>query len=466
MQREKYINIACWNTRGFNTAIPYLRELVDNNDIVAVAEHWLHECKLSRLEEISDKIVFCGRSSKFASDENYGAKRGQGGVALLWKQDMVGVTVISNIIHDRICGIRVPTAECGVLNIYAVYLPAKGCGEDLETCIDDLAEILESSEQGAQNILCGDFNADVGRLGGCRSNRAPTKQGIALIKLVKEFGLHICNLSPSSTGPIDTYIGPTGRSTIDYFMVPHEMSGRVKVCKVLSNEVLNTSDHSPIQVTINVENFKSAPADKIGAGMKRWDKLNSGDIQAKYTDPLTGCTKHILDRLKQAVNESDLDGCIDELTNKIHEAAKGIPTSRFRKHLKPFWSERMDELKKDKVLTYNAWKSEGRPRIAGHPLWERYKDAKKCFQKELKRLGKGYEDEQIAQAVKAAEVDRGQFWKLVKKSRKGAGNRIAAIKDIRGKVISDTDGILNVWKEHFRNLYTPKDNPDFDNEHH
>ena len=92
--------------------------------------------------------------------------------------------------------------------------------------------------------------------------------------------------------------------------------------------------------------------------------------------------------------------------------------------------------------------------------------AKKHFRSELKKNGKQYEDEQIAQAVKAAEVDRGQFWKLVKKSRRGSGNKIAAIKDIYGKVISDIHGILGVWKDHFKKLYTPKECTDFFEVHH
>ena len=68
--------------------------------------------------------------------------------------------------------------------------------------------------------------------------------------------------------------------------------------------------------------------------------------------------------------------------------------------------------------------------------------------------------------VQAAEADRGIFWKLVKKSRKSSGNKIAAIKNKEGKVVSDIDQILDVWKSHFENLYTPKDNPDFDKLHY
>ena len=81
------------------------------------------------------------------------------------------------------------------------------------SCLDDLAEILESREAVDLNIICGDFNADVGNEGGPRGTKPPTKQGIHLIKLVNEFGLSICNLRESATGPITTYEGPTGNST-------------------------------------------------------------------------------------------------------------------------------------------------------------------------------------------------------------------------------------------------------------
>ena len=71
-------------TRGFAGAVPYLRKLVRDNDGVAEAEHWLHNNRLTKHSEVSNEVYVCGRSSKYASADNHGTKRGQGGVALLW----------------------------------------------------------------------------------------------------------------------------------------------------------------------------------------------------------------------------------------------------------------------------------------------------------------------------------------------------------------------------------------------
>ena len=466
MQNHNSIKLACWNSRGFNTAIPYLRELIKENEILAIAEHWLHENKLSSFNDLCGDINFCGRASKFASAENYGTKRGQGGVALVWNKNISGISEITNIIHDRICGIRFVTGEGGTINIFSVYLPAQGSGEELEACLDDLAEILESREAGDLNIVCGDFNADVGNQGGPRGIKPPTKQGAHLMKLVNEFGLTICNLSEKATGPTNTYEGPTGTSSIDYIMVPPELTDRIISCRVIDYTVLNTSDHLPVQITLNVSHIKNHQKERINNRIKRWDKLGPEEIYTKYTQPLENSTEDLLRLLTHNDFGRDvLDDYINRLVDKMVLAADGIPTTIFRRHIKPYWNERLRNLKKDKVAAYRRWVEGGRPRVRGHPLWDEYKSTKKVFRKELKTLGKSYEDEQIASAVRAAEVDRGQFWRLVKKSRKGAGNKIASIKGKDGKVVSDINSILMVWKEHFQDLYTPKDSPEYDQAH-
>ena len=150
---------------------------------------------------------------------------------------------------------------------------------------------------------------------------------------------------------------------------------------------------------------------------------------------------------------------------KCKQAAKQIPSAKFRKHLRPYWNARMNELKKEKVQSFRLWSSNGRPRQEGNVLWINYKRAKKLFKHELKTLSKSYEDDQISQVVRATEADRGIFWKLVKKSRKSSGNKIAAIKNPAGVVVSNIDQILKVWKSHFECLYTPKNSPDFDDLH-
>ena len=48
-----------------------------------------------------------------------------------------------------------------------------------------------------------------------------------------------------------------------------------------------------------------------------------------------------------SINESRLDSCIDELVGCIKGAAKNIPTAKFKRHLKPYWNEDLEKLKKE-----------------------------------------------------------------------------------------------------------------------
>ena len=261
-------------------------------------------------------------------------------------------------------------------------------------------------------------------------------------------------------------MGPTGKTTVDYILVPREIEYKVQSCQVYVYDALNTSDQFPIQIVLNIENFICDQPPRGAARIIRWDKLDEGQLQERYATPLNDSTRGLVNRLSQVgLNPDDLDACIDSFTERMTEASKGIPTSKFRKQIKPYWNKTLDEMKKAKVISYRRWVKGNRPREEGNHLRVAYKQAKRLFSCELKRLSKGYENEQVAQVIKAAEVDRGHFWRLVKKSRGGSNGRIASIKNASGKVVSDIDSILDVWKCQFEKLYTPKTSEEFDQAH-
>ena len=125
-----------WNMRGIAGSVQYLRKLCSQFDLVAVSEHWLHCNRLNPFNEVSDKISFQTRASKFSSADNYGTKRGQGGVALLWSKKLSGISRIDTINHDSICGVWLQIRNRRVLNIYSVYLPSQGSPESYESCLE------------------------------------------------------------------------------------------------------------------------------------------------------------------------------------------------------------------------------------------------------------------------------------------------------------------------------------------
>ena len=249
-------------------------------------------------------------------------------------------------------------------------------------------------------------------------------------------------------------------------MVPAECYSLVTDCFVGEDEILNTSDHRPVHARLNLCSVRSNVVNRVRKGVKRWDKLGVTERQSKYEVPLEKSLRSVISTLSaEDITPIALDNCIDAVVAKMELAARVVPTVKFKKHLKPYWNDHMNFLKAVKISKYKAWIREGRPRGNGYLTYLEYKESKKAFNKELGRLDKLYENEQVIHAVKAAEVDRGQFWRLVKRNRKKPGNKTTAIKDKSGKAISDVDGILNIWKDHFQNLSTPKSRDDYDQEH-
>ena len=108
----------------------------------------------------------------------------------------------------------------------------------------------------------------------------------------------------------------------------------------------------------------------------------------------------------------------------------------------------------------------GRPRAVDYRNYRMYKDTKKAFSKSLGRLSVEYENAEICRAVKLAEVDRYTFWRLVQKGRGSSGIRCISIRNDQDVVVCETEDVLGVWKTHFENLGTPREDPNYDRGHY
>ena len=178
---------ATYNARGLNLSIPFIRQLVKRYDVVCLSEHWLHTNRQNRLDEVDTDIEYCARSSWFSDSDNYGTQRGQGGVALIWKKSLGGVSEYKDIINDRVCGIRIQNAKGAVFNIFSVYMSSNGSPESFEAALEDLADIIESREVGSHSIVAGDLNADMANLTGNRKACNAIKGGQSLHKFIETY---------------------------------------------------------------------------------------------------------------------------------------------------------------------------------------------------------------------------------------------------------------------------------------
>ena len=69
---------------------------------------------------------------------------------------------------------------------------------------------------------------------------------------ISNFNLTSVNLQEGCSGPIQTFVGPTGSSTIDHILVPSDMISCVIGSTVLGEDILNCSDYYPVIVEIDV----------------------------------------------------------------------------------------------------------------------------------------------------------------------------------------------------------------------
>ena len=162
---------------------------------------------------------------------------------------------------------------------------------------------------------------------------------------------------------------------------------------------------------------------------------------------------------------ADIDYAFKELTAVLHISAKNLPRSKFRKHLRPYWCEEMSTLKRDKVIAYRQWVSVGRSRNRDNLYRIKYLKTKKAFNKRLHCLAREYENESLKHIMMSAEINSTEFWRILKRNRDVCGPKVYAVANRGGTIVHNLDEVLEVWRQHFSELCTPKDDPTFDNDH-
>ena len=368
--------------------------------------------------------------------------------------------------HDRICGIRLQNNNDAVINIFCLYLPARGCDDDIATTLDELSAILDNTQMGSHNILCGDLNADLGVRGGPRSSKIPDKRGTILYSFVVKYNLLPANLCMNVQGPLNTHYGPTGSSCIDYVLVPNYLASNIVECLTLNEDVLNTSDHLPVKINIRIGSIPRGCTEGVLVDKIRWDKLDCESMQRRYRIPLEDAVKELTNQTI-GVDPSPglIDSTIDKLIKLIKTQDKQVPRTRFKKNLKSFWCEELNVLKKLKIQAFKKWCEAGRPNDPDNQLYIQIKIAKKNFRRRIKQVSREYDEKKISDAIKNSEVDRTVFWKMLKRERDGPRIKTPSIKNSQGKIVHKLEEILDVWEKHFTSLGTPMESPDFDEDH-
>ena len=251
------LTFSCWNclATGWATGVSYLDYLVKGgSDVIIICEHWLWPFELHKLDEFNHQYRGFGKSDPRLSETSDTSMRACGGVGILWRKSL-GVTPITDIQSDRICGVRIKRSngeDQSWLSILGVYLPRLDLGIELyHESLVELEKVVSVSEQLGPVIIAGDFNAHLGPKWGPRAHKSPNIQGVILGDVFDRYKLHAVSLGETVSGPDYTYRSGSHSTIVDYVLADVEASSCIESCEVLEDTNHNTLDHVALSMTIS-----------------------------------------------------------------------------------------------------------------------------------------------------------------------------------------------------------------------
>ena len=196
--------------------------------------------------------------------------RGHDGVALGWRSELDGfVSPTTSIATSRMIGIKFSVSQY-TLYIISVYLPSRSsCTDVFKESLNQLEAILILLPPGAEVVVIGDFNADLGHLGGPRSCTQINEQGKILHCYISKWNFISTHLHLQTTASSFTYESDAHStlSTLDHILCP---LFKFKSAYVIM-ESLNISDHNPVFAALHCDYpFPSPSTNACSVAPRNW----------------------------------------------------------------------------------------------------------------------------------------------------------------------------------------------------
>ena len=447
------LNIVTWNITGIMPSAAYLSNILTegNIDICGISEHWLLPDNVHFMDTLFNDYnhytVCCNVEHSLSS-----RVRGKGGVSIIWKKKYNSMITPLSIDSDCICGIQMQLAPGKYIYVFQVYLPCVNHSNekyyDSLSCLYDIYNMY--CDQG-ETIFLGDFNADIKTAIGSYRKRL-------LCQFVADCNLFAVNMHSSCVGPHNSYVSYDDRYTslIDYVFIPIELFDSVNHCEVADDACLNISRHRPIVFCIDILMHVDKPIDIMKCSIN-WKSVNNNHI-------LQYCNL-----LGEALLSTDLNGSMNAselysvLCENMRSCAKDcFPRKRYKRHLKPFWTDELASFHGQMDTARDEWCRAGRPRGDQHLEYKHYKEAKSHFRRHMRRCAYVFMAELDTKLEHDCKHDTVSFWRTVNSRKRGSGANIGGGMKFDGQVYRSREDIVAQWSKYFKNLYTPSDSPSFD----
>ena len=274
------------------------------------------------------------------------------------------ISAVPHILSSRMIGIKLDYGD-GPLFIIAVYLPSRsGCTDPFKESVNQLGAAIELIPPGCKVIVLGDFNADLGALGGPMLCSTTNEQGSIFSSYVNAWDLVSSHLHLSPTNSTYTYESEAhfSFSTIDHIICPRYLLSNLCSSKVLDDHPLNTSDHLPVTAEFLCSLFTptSSTTQATQQPVPNWNKCSKDKIRQLYTEQLQSSLAELFHQFPSQANVLLQPYLLDDILHSfgkcLRTTAMNIPQKQFRKHKVPKWNHRLKEAqRKSKLLIRNGY---------------------------------------------------------------------------------------------------------------
>ena len=419
-------------------------------DILCVQEiKWSGE--KARMLEMGYKLYYKGDTNK------------RNGVGIIVSEHLVQNVIETKRISDRLISVKLAMSDKRIMNIISAYAPQTGCrATEIQPFWSDLEDLLQAIPPEEQRIVCGDFNAHVGKNStdyaeccGPFGYGTRNKQGIEFLDIASAYGLIITNtLFQKKDEHLITYKSGGNKTQIDYILCDMDLRKYVKDSKVIPGEPIATQ-HRLLLADMRFPKMKIAGKEKPVVSPKiRWWRIKEPEGEGMVKE----ICKWLIDDL-QATHKKSVNNKWDSFEHTCKQLAinhLGMTKGRVMGKEGWWWNTNIKDTLRQKKLAFQNWSKtkddESIPVEQKVALREEYSKAKKN-----------------AKRAVAVAKDRASRSLLEKLQEPGGANQIYKIaamrtnnsKDItRTKYIESSDkrlltndkDILNRWVEYSHDL--------------
>ena len=467
MDDTTQIRIRTHNVNGFNNFREFLYDECNNAafDVLALQEHWLRPSfkkdlgvnKLKTLHPSFNAFATSAMEAKVREQTMRG--RPYGGTGFLFHKNLSKcIRPLVNLHHSRVTILELNT-DCHkvlLINAYMPYFISGNNDVNLNEYRETLAYIqsVMMSHPGHKFILLMDFNCNL-----FDSNHPYS----SLINcLVNEFDL-VTNYSFIPNFDCKTEYTRFDAKRNSFTLIDGVLISRCLTDIVSSSRIIhphiNTSDHLPVELVINVCIEKFDPVIKPITLYIPWSTLTESEL-SMFRDTMASALKDVpipTSALNHCHSMCNNDECLIaietfyiNIVSAIEIADRNLPR---RKHglSKPYWSPELTELKEKSLKAFRLWKDCGSPQSG--PVFNEKIRTNYNYKLRL-RQSKNVEKKGISDNLSnsLANKDHNGFWRnwnnLMHSQTSSSSSIDGCIND---------DDIANAFTNSYKKVYTKSD---------